>query len=215
MVGAAGSWLTHFQRTVALLFFGLPASDGFLLAGGGALLAQGLTDRPTQDLDFFTRPGANEVGPARDQFIAMAGEHGWRVEVIRDGETFCRLLVEGPEDLLIDLAMDSAPVRPAGSSTVGPTFAPAELAGRKVIALFDRAAARDFVDVLALSHRFSKVELLALAREVDSGFEIGVFVEMIGVLNRYTDVDLALGAVNIAELRTFFGEWSTELEAGG
>ncbi|WP_222618377.1 nucleotidyl transferase AbiEii/AbiGii toxin family protein [Nakamurella sp. PAMC28650] len=215
MVGATGSWLTDFQRTVTRLFFGLPASDGFLLAGGGALLAQGLTERPTQDLDFFTRPGANEVRLARDQFIAIAGEHGWRVEVIRDGETFCRLLVEGPEDLIIDLAMDSAPVRPAGSSTVGPTFAPAELAGRKVIALFDRAAARDFVDVLALSHRFSKVELLALAREVDSGFETGVFVEMIGFLNRYTDVDLALGAVNIAELRTFFAEWSTELEAGG
>jgi hypothetical protein len=45
--------LTEFQTTVAQLFFGLPASNGFLLAGGSALLASGLTTRPTHDLDFF------------------------------------------------------------------------------------------------------------------------------------------------------------------
>jgi hypothetical protein len=32
--------------------FPLPASRGFLLAGGAALLAQHLTARPTEDLDF-------------------------------------------------------------------------------------------------------------------------------------------------------------------
>ena len=42
-----------FQIEVARMFFSLPASDGFLLAGGGALLASGLTNRPTKDLDFF------------------------------------------------------------------------------------------------------------------------------------------------------------------
>jgi hypothetical protein len=41
-----GSLLTAFQIEVAQLFFSLPASGGFLLAGGGALLlAQGLTAR--------------------------------------------------------------------------------------------------------------------------------------------------------------------------
>lgn len=51
------SGLTAFQVEVARLFFGLPASEGFLLAGGGALLASGLTDRPTHDLD----PGFDRV----------------------------------------------------------------------------------------------------------------------------------------------------------
>ena len=36
-----------FQIEVAKLFFSLPASEGFLIAGGGALLATGLTSRPT------------------------------------------------------------------------------------------------------------------------------------------------------------------------
>ena len=51
------SGLTEFQTDVARLFFSLPASDGFLLAGGGALLVSGLTTRPTEDLDFFGERG--------------------------------------------------------------------------------------------------------------------------------------------------------------
>ncbi|GGG29765.1 hypothetical protein GCM10007304_49470 [Rhodococcoides trifolii] len=54
--------LTDFQTTVAHLFFTTPASDGFLLAGGAALLAQQMTTRPTQDLDFFTS-AAGAVSP--------------------------------------------------------------------------------------------------------------------------------------------------------
>ena len=42
---AAGLALTGFQIRVAQLFFSLPASQGFLLAGGAALVAQHLTTR--------------------------------------------------------------------------------------------------------------------------------------------------------------------------
>lgn len=57
--------LTRFQLDVAQMFFSLPASAGFLLAGGGALAAQHLTTRPTRDLDFFTGPGRGDVPAAR------------------------------------------------------------------------------------------------------------------------------------------------------
>ncbi len=40
--------LSAFQLEVARLFFTLPASQGVLLAGGAALLAQHLTARPTE-----------------------------------------------------------------------------------------------------------------------------------------------------------------------
>ena len=157
------TFLTRFQLEVAQLFFGLPASEGFLLAGGAALVAQQLTARPTRDLDFFTRPGGGNVRQARDHFVAAAQGRGWSIQDIQDSDSFCRLLVHGHEDVLVDLALDSAPTRPATTSIAGPTFAPAELAGRKVIALFDRAAARDFVDVYALSRIFTKQALLELS----------------------------------------------------
>lgn len=55
--------LTDFQVVVAQLFFALPESEGFLLAGGAA---QRLTARPTHDLDRFTRVGGSSVAAARD-----------------------------------------------------------------------------------------------------------------------------------------------------
>lgn len=75
---AAG--LTPFQLAVAELFFRLPESDGFLLAGWAALAAQHLTIRPTQDLDLFTRAGRSTVPAARDAFESAATEQGWSVK---------------------------------------------------------------------------------------------------------------------------------------
>ena len=69
--------LTDFQMEVARLFFELPASEGFLLAGGGALLATGLTSRPTDDLDFFGRRGDNDVPNVAAQLVAALAERGW------------------------------------------------------------------------------------------------------------------------------------------
>jgi hypothetical protein len=69
--------LSAFQLEVARLFFSLPDSRGFLLAGGAALLAQHLTARPTEDLDFFTAPEVGHVLNARDALETAASQHGW------------------------------------------------------------------------------------------------------------------------------------------
>jgi len=42
------------QREILRLFFELPESSGFVLAGGAALIANGLSERPTQDVDLFS-----------------------------------------------------------------------------------------------------------------------------------------------------------------
>ncbi|MGI8680249.1 MAG: hypothetical protein ACR2LX_16500 [Jatrophihabitans sp.] len=80
--------------------------------------------------------------------------------------------------------------------------------------MFDRAAARDFVDVYALARRSTTTDLLDLAREVDAGFDLGVFTDMLTHVARYIDVDLALGDVDIAALRAFFHHWIAELNLG-
>lgn len=204
------SRLTAFQLEVAQIFFGLTASDGFALAGGAALLANDLTSRPTLDLDFFR--STLSVMPARDELEAAANDRGWAVTRLRDHNTFVRLRLDGPETLLVDLCVDSPPVRPLVDTIAGRTFAPDELAGRKVVALFSRAEARDYADVFALLRRYPKHELLEFAAESDAGFDRAVFAEMLRGVLRHDDARLAAGGATADEIRSTFLVWASELE---
>ena len=123
------------------------------------------------------------------------------------------LVVQGDDELVMDLALDAPPHEPPTISAVGPTFAPAELAGRKLLALFDRAAARDFADVYALSKRFSTIELIRRATEVDAGFDTRVLAQMIGKLGRFVDKDIPVERADLAGLRAFFEAWAAELSS--
>jgi predicted nucleotidyltransferase component of viral defense system len=206
------SGLTAFQTAVARLFFSLPASDGFLLAGGGALLATGLTTRPTEDLDFFGERGRSNVTAAREQLEAAAVALGWTVERLQVSDSFARLHIRGEADLLVDIAIDASPGHPPIMSMVGPTFDQEELAGRKLMALFDRAEARDFADVFVLAKRFDRGVLLERAAEVDRGFDGRVLAAMMRTLDRFADDEIATDDVPVAELRAFFAVWADDLD---
>jgi integrase len=65
-------------------------------------------------------------------------------ERIHDSDTFCRMVIRSADSVvLIDLAVNAPPDLPASATPAGPTLAPEELAGNKLLALSDRAAARD------------------------------------------------------------------------
>lgn len=68
--------LTELQREVLRLFFELPESAGFVLAGGAALVASGLSERPTQDVDLFGGDLATGVGAAADALESACLEQG-------------------------------------------------------------------------------------------------------------------------------------------
>jgi hypothetical protein len=205
--------LSAFQLEAAKLFFSLPASRGFLLAGGAALLAQHLTARPTEDLDFSTAPERGHVLAARDALEAAAGQRSWSVQRIHDSDTFCRMVIRSTNaSVLIDLAVNAPPDLPPSDTPVGPTLAPEELAGHKLLALFDRAAARDFADVYVLARRFGKGALLARAGRIDAGFDTAVLADMIATLDRFTDDELPVpDGSSAAELRRFYATWRSEL----
>jgi predicted nucleotidyltransferase component of viral defense system len=201
--------LSAFQQEVASIIFELPASEGFLLAGGAALVANRLTTRPTQDLDFFR--STSTVTAARDGLEQAAAVRGWAVQRIRDEATFVRLLIEGPDTVLVDLCLDSAPIRPPVETPLGPTFAPDELAARKVIALFDRAEARDFADLVSLLSRFPKDVLLRLANEIDPGFDLATFGQMLRTVGRHDDAQLVSGGTPAGEVRAACLDWANEI----
>jgi predicted nucleotidyltransferase component of viral defense system len=210
-----GPGLAAFQAEVARLFFGLPESRGFLLAGGAALLAQHLTSRPTEDLDFFTAPERGHVPAARDALEEAARKRGWTTERIHDRETFCRLVIRSDHGtVLADLAVNSPPDDPPSITEAGPTLAPEELAGHKLLALFDRAAARDFADVYVLARRFGKDTLLTRATHIDAGFDRAVLAAMLATLDRLADTEIPLpDGTTPAEFRAFYATWQSDLSA--
>jgi hypothetical protein len=205
--------LSAFQLEVARLFFTLPASQGFLLAGGAALLAQHLTARPTEDLDFFTAPEHGHVPAARDALEAAARQRGWSTQRIHDSDAFCRVSIRSADaGVIVDLAVNAPPDLPPSPTAAGPTLAPEELAGHKLLALFDRAAARDFADLYVLAHRFGKDVLLARATQIDAGFDARVLASMIATLERFTDDDIPVpDGSSAADLRAFYATWRSEL----
>ncbi len=115
----------------------------------------------------------------------------------------------------MDLAVDSAPGRPPVVTCLGPSFDPEELAGRKLVALFDRAEARDFSDVYVLANRYGKTLLMQRAAEVDAGFDPGVLAQMIDSLGRFADDEIPVAATDVPALRAFFAEWTAELSSAG
>jgi hypothetical protein len=171
-----------------------------------------MTVRPTHDLDFFTGT-TGSVETVRNEFGAAAREGGWTVDVRQSTTTFCRLVVHGSEDLLVHIALDSPPMQPATASFLGPTLAPQELAARKLLALFDRAVARDFADVYVLLQTYTKCQLLAWAKDIDAGFDASVLAEQLGTLRRFLDGDLPVEGSSALRVREFFAEWSEELSS--
>ncbi|MGE5857415.1 MAG: nucleotidyl transferase AbiEii/AbiGii toxin family protein [Solirubrobacterales bacterium] len=208
----ADTTLTELQRAVLQLFFTLPESEGFVLAGGAGLVATGLSTRPTQDIDLFGADLAIGVAPAANALEASCLTRRWTVERIRDSATFRRLIIRrDDEELLVDLAIDTPPLGAPTITTLGPTYPVEELAARKVLALFDRAEARDFVDIHALSEHFDLDRLTDLAGQLDGGFTSDLLAESLASHQRFSDDELTALGADADQLRGFIEQWRARL----
>lgn len=204
--------LSRFQKEIARLFFSLQSSHGFVLAGGGALLASGLSNRPTQDLDFFGSPGQVSVSLALGQFLDAILQQKWDFELLSYANDFARVRIVGSAQLIVDIAIDVAPRFPVTQTPIGPVFSPLELAGRKLLALFDRAESRDFVDVYVLSKKFGNQKVFDAATQIEVSLNKQVLANMMNTLQRFSDDELPIDHSEAAALRKHFANWAKELD---
>lgn len=124
--------------------------DGFVLAGGNALLVQGIGDRLTHDVDLFTNV-ADPAGffAATQRVVQALEDHGAQVRRSDDSATFSRLHVklgDAADEVMVELAYDYRTFAPV-TLGVGPVLDPRDALANKLCALYDRGAARDFIDV--------------------------------------------------------------------
>ncbi len=175
--------LTPLQERVAEIIANLDEAEGFALAGGAALILRGDVQRETRDLDFFglSPEAVDRLVPAADRALKEAG---LTVHCIQQNPGFARLVIEGEgERTELDLGAD-ARLFPAELRQPAPLLSGEELAVDKLLALFGRAEARDFVDLLAIESRYGLERLCGLAAEKDHGFDPTVLADMLGRFGR-------------------------------
>ncbi|HMG43303.1 MAG TPA: nucleotidyl transferase AbiEii/AbiGii toxin family protein [Acidimicrobiales bacterium] len=85
------------------------------------------------------------------------------------------------------------------------------MAADKLLALFDRAQARDFVDVAALVGRFGFDGLCDLAKEKDAGFSLAVLREMLGGFARFDQAEFGLDDTAYVQLAHQVRQWRATL----
>jgi hypothetical protein len=209
--------LSPLQLRVARIVAGLAEADGFALAGGGALIVRGDTDRRTRDLDFFgpSPDAVDQLLPAVERALVR---DGLGVDRVRVAPGFARLAItRDGERTELDLGAD-ARLFPPDPGEPAPTLTSLELAVDKVLAIFGRAEARDFADLMVLSLRYPLERLFVLAREKDRGFEIKYFVEMLARFHRLRREEFDLDDKSYEVLRQTVDVWhvtATELERQG
>jgi hypothetical protein len=206
----------------ALARIGLDAAGryGFALAGGYAVQAAGFLQRPSEDIDLFT------VWERRAEFEAAAAaivdayrRAGLSVEAERRHDTFMRLTVsDGEQTAKVELGVDIRAHEPVRIS-IGPVLHPDDAVANKIRALYDRALARDFIDIDAVlrSGRYDRGELLRLAQRSDITFDRKVFAAALGQAELLDDDDFApysIMGVDLDCLRDQFADWRNELLGG-
>lgn len=202
--------LSPLQQRVALALSDLPEAEHFALAGGAALIVRGAVDRETRDLDFFVDDAVavDRLLPALEAALTAADLVVERRQVAHG---FARLSVTAGDDHTeVDLCVDHR-LRPAELTPIGPALSLEELAANKLLALFSRAEARDFVDLAALEPLFGLEHLCRLAAEKDAGFDGAVLSEMLGRLDRLPADEFGLDEEHLAVLRRSVLGWRLQL----
>lgn len=99
---------------------------------------------------------------------------------------------------------------------VGPLLHADDVMAGKMDALYNRSAARDFLDIDAAlrSGRYSLTDLCQLARDADAGFDVGHLAAMLGRVDLFDDddvTDYGLSPEEVAALRARVHDWRRNL----
>lgn len=205
------------------------------LAGGNALMLHEIVNRSTHDVDLFVAM-ESAVGGAAKLITEALGEAGYLVEHVDKTDGLADLWPETRYGygLLPELEVtrsgwnDPVIVQLAHfefSDTVvmggiGPILARHEVAGWKTVALANRKARRDYVDVAGLLKAgFTPLQLIALASERDPGLAPEDFAAAGVALDRTRDSllrrTLRTAGMTVEQLRARFEPWPREpLPAG-
>src|SRR6201994_1289349 len=138
--------ISGLQREVATIALRVAARYGFALAGGNALMAHGVIDRPTEDVDLFSdqETGVAAAADAVEAALRAAGLTAERQDELDDlgdvfegmGEGLAEWVITSSEgqQMMLQMAYFDR-VRGPVTMDVGPVLDIEDLAGWKTVAL--------------------------------------------------------------------------------
>ncbi|HEY3958621.1 MAG TPA: nucleotidyl transferase AbiEii/AbiGii toxin family protein [Streptosporangiaceae bacterium] len=213
--------ISDLHRQVAAVVLRAAAVHGFALGGGNALMAHGVIDRYTQDVDIFTDEQSG-VAAATAAVEAALRSAGFEVESkdmtggLDDvfygmGEGLAEWTITAPGGAQMALQMSyfdrgHAPV----IMDFGPVLDLEDVVGGKVCALSSRAYERDYLDTAAALERYTVDELISFAQRLDPGLTAEDFADAGRRLDRLEDEAFArygLTPHDVTRLRERFTSW--------
>lgn len=213
--------ISKLHREVAAIALGAASEHGFALGGGNALIAYGVVDRITQDVDLFTddEHGVEAAAEAVEAALQAAGFETERddkaaglseiFEGMGEGLAEWTVTAPGGQQMMLQMAYFDRVSRPV-IMDFGPVLDLEDVIAGKVCALASRAVPRDYLDTAAALERYTPGELIGLARRLDQGLTDRDFTDAGRRLDRVDDgwfASLGLGHREIAEIRERFAAW--------
>ncbi len=220
--------VSDFHGQVAAIALRAAASHGFALGGGNALIAHGVIDRFTQDVDVFSdeEGGVEAAADAVEAALLDAGfgterrdKAGGLGDIFHGiGEGLAEWIVTAPggEQMMLQMAYFDRARRPV-TMGVGPVLDLEDVVGGKVCALASRVEPRDYVDTAAALERYSVEQIVGFARRLDPGLTDRDFADAVQRLDQWGDgvfASFGLGPEDVAELRARFAAWPRSLSSG-
>jgi hypothetical protein len=213
--------ISDLNREVAAVALRAAVGHGFALAGGNALIAHGIVDRPTEDVDLFSNQEAG-VAAAADAVEGALGAAGFEVSRLDRagglGEVFYGMgdglaewVITSPDgrQTMLQMAYFDRSHGPV-TMDVGPVLDLEDLAGSKICALASRVEPRDYVDTAAVMKHYTADQLIVLAKRLDPGLDDRDFADAGRQLDRMPDGVFArygLGPQDVAALRERLAAW--------
>ncbi|MFJ5968684.1 hypothetical protein [Streptomyces sp. NPDC093060] len=187
-----------------------------VLAGGYALQAHGLLERPHANLDFAT-----ESAEAMDRIAGAVGAAlEARARPVRAGAVTAltaQLTVTDPptgEPCVLVLHKEVF-WQPAALTEYGPALSLEDAVGTKIRALYDRGAAVDLIDAQAAATRFSLPDLEELGRRhAHDPFDLPTLQSRLTGTDWYADADFVrygLTEPQVTALRAWAQHWSDDI----
>jgi hypothetical protein len=213
--------ISKLQREVAVIALRAAARHGFALAGGNALIAHGIIDRPTDDVDLFSdqETGVAAAAQAVEDALREAGFQAERrdrtggLEDLFEGmsEGLAEWIITAPDgqQTMLQIAHFDRNHGPV-TMDVGPVLDLEDLAGWKTVALVSRVEPRDYVDMAAALEHYTVDQLISFAKRLDPGLDDRDFADAGRQLDQMPDrvfTRYRLGQQDVVRLRKRFTGW--------